>query len=49
MITKTERTVTIIAALIVLFIAMLAPWVSVVVSMVALAAFGFYKFVRRDK
>jgi len=49
MITKTERTATILTALIVLFIAMLAPWLSIAVSMVALAAFGIYKFVQMDK
>lgn len=46
---KTEGTMAIIAALIVLFSAMWNPWVSVVVSMVALAAFGFYKLVQKAK
>jgi EamA domain-containing membrane protein RarD len=47
--TKTEGTIAIIAALIVLFSAMWDARVSVVVSIVALAAFGVYKFVQKEK
>lgn len=46
---KTEGTLAIIAALIVLFSAMWNPWVSFVVSMVALVAYGIYKFVQKDE
>jgi len=47
--TKTEGTFAIIAALIVLFSAMWNPLVSVAVSIIALAAFGVYKFIQKDK
>jgi EamA domain-containing membrane protein RarD len=47
--TKTEGTIAIITALIVLFSAMWDARVSVVVSIVALAAFGVYKFVQKEK
>ena len=47
--TKTEGTLAIIAALIVLFSAMWNPWVSFAVSMVALVAYGVYKFARKDE
>jgi len=47
--TKTEGTFAIIAALIVLFSAMWDPWVSVVISMLVLAAFGVYKFAQKEK
>ena len=47
--TKTEGTFAIIAALIVLFSAMLSPWASVIISMVALVALAIYKFVQKDK
>jgi hypothetical protein len=47
--TKTEGTLAIIAALIVLFSAMWDPRVSVAVSVVALAAYSVYKFVRKDE
>ena len=47
--TKTEGTVAIIAALIVLFSAMWNPLVSITVSVVALAALGIYKLVQKDK
>jgi EamA domain-containing membrane protein RarD len=47
--TKTEGTLAIIAALIVLFSAMWDPRVSVAVSLVALVAYGVYKFARRDE
>ncbi len=46
--TKTEGALATIAALIVLFSAMWNPWVSVVVSVVALAAFAVYRFVQKD-
>lgn len=46
--TKTEGTFAIIAALIVLFSAMWDPRVSVVVSMIALAALAVYKFVQKE-
>jgi len=46
--TKTEGTLAIIAAMIVLFSAMWNPLVSVGVSVVALLGFGVYKFVHRE-
>jgi hypothetical protein len=46
---KTEGTLAIVAALIVLFSAMWDPRVSVVVAVVALAAFGVYSFMKRSK
>ena len=46
--TKTEGTLAIIAALIVLFSAMWNPLVSVTVSIVALAALSIYKFMQKD-
>jgi hypothetical protein len=45
--TKTEGTLAIIAALLVLFSAMWDPRVSVAVSIVALAAMGVYKLVQK--
>lgn len=45
--TRTEGTVAIIAALIVLFSAMWDPRVSAAVSVVALLGFGVYKFVHK--
>lgn len=47
--TKTEGTLAIIPALIVLFSAMWNPWISFAVSMVALVAYGVYKFARKDE
>ena len=47
--TKTEGTFAIIAALIVLFSAMWNPLVSVTVSVVAMAAYGIYKFVQKGR
>jgi hypothetical protein len=47
--TKTEGTLAIIAALIVLFSAMWDPRVSVAVSLVALVVYGVYKFAREDE
>jgi hypothetical protein len=46
---KTEGTIAILAALLVLFSAMLDPRVSVVVSIAALGALGVYKLFRREK
>ena len=44
--TKTEGTIAIIAALLVLFSVMWDPRVSVAVSIVALLGFGIYKFLQ---
>jgi hypothetical protein len=46
---RTEGTIAITAALLVLFSAMWDPRISVVVSVVALAALGVYSFVQKDK
>lgn len=46
--TKTEGTIAIVAALIVMFSAIWNPLVSVAVSVVALAAFGVYKFMQKN-
>jgi hypothetical protein len=46
---KTEGTIAIIAAIIVLFSAMWDPRISVGVSVVALAAFGVYRLVNKAK
>jgi hypothetical protein len=46
---KTEGTIAIVAAIIVLFSAMWDPRISVGVSVVGLAAFGIYRFVNKDK
>jgi hypothetical protein len=46
--TKTEGTLAIIAALIVLFSALWDPRVSAVVSIVALLGFGIYKFTHNQ-
>jgi hypothetical protein len=46
--TKTEGTLEIIAALIVLFSAMWNPIVSVSVSIVALLGFGIYKYIQKS-
>ncbi len=45
---KTEGTTAIVAALLVLLSAMWDPRISVAVSVVALAAFGIYRFARKD-
>ena len=45
--TKTEGTLAVIAALIVLFSAMWNPVISVVLSTVALMAFGIYKYIQK--
>ena len=44
--TKTEGTIAILAALLVLFSAMWDPRISAAVSVVALLGFGIYKFVQ---
>ena len=46
---KTEGAIAIVAALIVLFSAMWDPRISVVISVVALAALGVCQFVRGNK
>jgi hypothetical protein len=45
--TKTEGTLAIIAALLVLFSAMWDPRVSIAVSIIALAAIGIYKLTQK--
>ena len=45
--TKTEGTIAILAALLVLFSAMLDPRVSVAISIAALLALGIYRLVHR--
>ena len=47
--TRTEGTLAVICALLVLFSAMWDPRISVAVSVVALAAFGVYRFAQKDK
>jgi hypothetical protein len=47
--TKTEGTLAILAALLVLFSAMLDPRVSVVISILAFVGFGVYRLVPRGK
>ena len=47
--TKTEGTIAIIAAIFVLFSAMLDARVSVGIAVVALAAFGIYKLAVKSK
>jgi len=47
--TRTEGTLAIIAALIVLFSAMWDPRISVAVSIVALLGFGLYKLAHKQK
>jgi hypothetical protein len=46
--TKTEGTLAIIAALIVLFSAMWNPLVSAGISIVTLLAFGIYKYMQKS-
>ena len=46
---KTEGMFAIIAALIVLFSAMLSPLISVLVSIIALVGFGIYKLTQKEK
>ena len=45
---KTEGTIAILAALIVLFSAMIDPRISAGVAVVALVAIGVYRFVRKE-
>ena len=45
---KTEGTIAILAALFVLFSAMIDPRISAGVAVVALAAIGVYRFVRKE-
>ena len=47
MTTRLEAVLAIVAALVVLFSAMWDPWISVVVSVAALAALAVYKFAHR--
>ncbi len=49
MATKLEGTLAIIAALFVLFTALLSPWVSVILAAVLLAAFGIAKIIVKEK
>ena len=46
---RTEGTIASLAAVLVLFSAMWDPRISIVVSVVALAALGVYGFVREDR
>jgi hypothetical protein len=46
---RTEGAIAIVAALLVLFSAMWDPRISVAVSVVALVAFGVYRFVQKEK
>jgi hypothetical protein len=47
--TKTEGTIAILAALLVLLSAMWDPRISVAISVIALAALGVYRFVRKKQ
>jgi hypothetical protein len=44
---KMEGTFEILSALLVLFTAMLEPWISIILSIVLLAIFGLYKLFKR--
>lgn len=44
---KTEGTINILAALFVLFSAMLDPYVSIVIAVVALVSLAIYKFAKK--
>ena len=46
---KTEGTIAILAALFVLFGAMLDPRISIVAAVASLVAFGLYRFLRTEK
>ena len=46
---KTEGKFTILAALFVLFIALLSPIISVLISIIALVGFGIYKLAQKEK
>ena len=47
--TKTEGMLAIVAALLVLFSAMWDPRLSIVISILALAGFGVYKFIQKNR
>lgn len=47
--TKKEGTIAIIAALIVLFSALLSPIISAVGSIIAMVGYGIYKLVQKEK
>jgi hypothetical protein len=47
--TKKEGTFAIIAALIVLFSALLSPIISALISIIALVGFGIYKLAQKEK
>ena len=46
---RTEGTIAVVAALLVLFSAMWDPRISVAISVIALAAIGVYRFVQKEK
>ena len=46
---KTEGKFTILAALFVLFSALLSPIISVLISIIALVGFGIYKLAQKEK
>jgi len=46
---RTEGTIAIAAAMLVLFSAMWAARVSIVISVIALGILGLYKFTKKDK
>ena len=46
---KTEGTFSILAALFVLFSALLSPIISVLISIIALVGFGIYKLAQKEK
>jgi hypothetical protein len=46
---RTEGTIAIIAAFLVLFSALWDPRISAAIAVVALAALGVYRFVQKDK
>jgi hypothetical protein len=46
---KTEETFSILAALFVLFSALLSPIISALISIIALVGFGIYKLAQKEK
>jgi hypothetical protein len=46
---RTESKIAFVAALFVLFCAMLNPLITVVISLVALAALGVFRFLQKNK
>ena len=46
---KTEGKFTILAALFVLFIALLSPIISILISIIVLVGFGIYKLAQKEK